>query len=275
MICRMLFRSLVLFVALTPDCGRGDEELLIIHEGDLPIVISAPHGGAIELPDVPIRKGEGLKKGGAGFFSGRDGGTEELALEVVKRLDEKLPGAPSCVISRVHRKYVDFNRPPEIGVEHDKARTIHDSYHQSLQSTVRRIRERFGSGLLVDIHGQGSSATTVFRGTSNGLTVQGLRMKLGEESHTGEHSLLGLLKTTGWKVHPDPFSDKEQSGFTGGHIVRTYGSHRPDGIDAVQLEFGADYRKAAAREKVAGQLADAIVQYAERYLNVAPATSAR
>ena len=69
MICRMLFRSLVLFVALTPACGRGDEELLIIHEGDLPIVISAPHGGTIDLPDVPIRKGEGLKKGGAGFFS--------------------------------------------------------------------------------------------------------------------------------------------------------------------------------------------------------------
>lgn len=258
--------SALLAVLLPAYTNAADDELIIVQEGDLPLVISAPHGGALELPGAPIRTGEGLKKGASGFFAGRDTGTEELALLVVKLLDEKLPGAPSCVISRVHRKYVDFNRPAEIGVEHDKARTLHDSWHLALRTSVNRIREKHGAGLLIDLHGQGSSASTVFRGTSHGLTVQQLKKRHGESAHAGEHSLTGILKQAGWTIHPDPFSGREQAGFTGGHIVRTYGSHKPDGIDAIQLELGADYRKASARHKVATQLADAIVRYCELYL---------
>lgn len=76
-------------------------------------------------------------------------------------------------------------------------------------------------------------------------------------------SLPGLLKKRGWKVHPDPFDGQEQAGFTGGYIVKTYGSHRPDGIDAMQWELGADYRKASVRERVANELADSIAEHLE------------
>lgn len=261
-----IFLYTLLAVVLPAWTNASDEELIMIQEGDLPLVISAPHGGALELPGAPIRTGEGQKKGASGFFAGRDVGTEELALLVVKLLDEKLPGAPSCVISRVHRKYVDFNRPADIGVEHEKARTLHDSWHLALRTSVNRIREKHGAGLLIDLHGQGSSASTVFRGTSHGLTVQQLKTRYGEAAHAGDQSLTGLLKQAGWTMHPDPFSGREQAGFTGGHIVRTYGSHKPDGIDAIQLELGADYRKASARHKVATQLVDAIIRYCELYL---------
>ena len=127
-----------------------DDELLIIRDGDLPILITAPHGGKLDLPDVPARTGDGLKKGPSGFFAGRDTGTEELALKVVELLDQKLPGSPSCVISRVHRKYIDFNRPPEIAVEHSKARVVYDSFHHAARSSVQRIRAKHSRGLLID-----------------------------------------------------------------------------------------------------------------------------
>jgi N-formylglutamate amidohydrolase len=244
----------------------ADDDLLILREGEFPLVISAPHGGRLEVPGAPVRKGEGLKKGPAGFFVGRDSGTEELALRVVELLDEKLDGRVSCVISRVHRRYVDFNRPPEIGVEHQAARIVHDSYHEGLRTAVRRVRTRHGRGLLVDIHGQGSSAVTAFRGTSNGLTVKALREQFSETAHTGPLSLTGLLQKRGWTVHPDPFTGREQSGFTGGYIVRTYGSHQPEGIDAIQLELGAEYRREDVRDKRAAELADALVDYAKAYL---------
>jgi N-formylglutamate amidohydrolase len=244
-----------------------DEPLLILRDGELPLVISAPHGGRLEIPGAPVRKGEGLKTGPAGFFTGRDAGTEELALRVVELLDEKLAGSVSCVISRVHRRYADFNRPPEIGVEHQAARVVHDSYHEALRSAVKRVRERHGRGLLIDIHGQGSSASTVFRGTSNGLTVKSLRDRHGESAHTGPASLMGLLQNRGWTVHPDPFTGKEQSGFTGGHIVRSYGSHQPEGIDAVQLEMGIDYRRVEVREKVAAELAETLIEFSQKYLS--------
>lgn len=247
--------------------AQDSTDLVVSQLGDLPVVISAPHGGNQEIPGVPPRKGVGLDGGPAGFRVVRDGGTEELALQVARQLAERMKGRPSFVISRVHRRYVDFNRPPEIAFEHAQARVIYDQYHTAVSDAVRTIREKHGFGLLIDIHGQGSSAETVYRGTSNGLTVIGLRKELGEEFHAGENSLLALLKMRNWKVHPDPFDGKEQSGFTGGHIVRTYGSHRSDGIDAIQLELGGNYRKTNVRERIAREMADAIAESIERVRN--------
>jgi hypothetical protein len=110
----------------------------------------------------------------------------------------------------------------------------------------------------------------VFRGTKNGLTVTLLRERFGEESHAGSESLFALLRQQGWKVHPDPFDATEQSGYSGGYIVQTYGSHQGHGIDAVQLEFGMDYRTAENRTRTALDLAAAVADYAERYLAVKP-----
>jgi hypothetical protein len=257
------------FVAATVFLGpliasaEDNAELVVSQLGDLPVVISAPHGGNLEFPGVSPRKGEGLESGPAGFRVVRDGGTEELALEVARQLAERMKGRPSFVISRVHRRYVDFNRPPEIAVENAQARIVYDQYHVAVTDAVRTIREKHGFGLLIDIHGQGSSAETVYRGTSNGLTVSGLRKQFGEQFHAGENGLLALLKKRDWKVHPDPFDGKEQAGFTGGHIVRTYGSHRSDGIDAIQLELGGNYRKTAVRERIAREMADAIAEHIE------------
>jgi N-formylglutamate amidohydrolase len=261
--------SAIGFVAATvflgPFIASADDgaELVVSQLGDLPVVISAPHGGNLEIPGVSPRKGEGLESGPAGFRVVRDGGTEELALEVARQLAERMKGRPSFVISRVHRRYVDFNRPPEIAVENDQARIVYDQYHTAVADAVRTMREKHGFGLLIDIHGQGSSAETVYRGTSNGLTVSGLRKQFGEQFHAGENCLLALLKKRDWKVHPDPFDGKEQAGFTGGHIVRTYGSHRSDGIDAIQLELGGNYRKTAVRERIAREMADAIAEHVE------------
>lgn len=255
-----------LLLLTTAFSSQAADELLLIREGTLPLVISAPHGGQQPIPDVPERRGEGLATGSTGFFTGRDGGTEELALEVVRQLEQRLNGQPYYVISRVHRRYADFNRPPEIAVEHPRARVVYDEYHASLKEFCRRIRTVHQVGLLLDIHGQGSSSVTVYRGTKNGLTTSALRKTFGEQAHTGPESLFGLLRHEGWTVHPDPHDGREQSGFTGGYIVQTYGSHRGDGIDAVQLEFGSRYRTVSTRPKTAEQLADAIVKYVDRYL---------
>ena len=69
-------------------------------------------------------------------------------------------------------------------------------------------------------------------------------------------------------MHPDPFDGQEQSGFRGGYIVQTYGSHQGFGIDAIQLEFGADYRTKDAREKTATTLTNAVAEYAASFLDI-------
>jgi N-formylglutamate amidohydrolase len=260
--------TILTILLIVPRPTRSEDDLLIIRHGTLPIVISAPHGGSLSLPGVDARKGDRQVKGASGFRTSRDTGTEELALLIADELAERFGEGPTCVISRLHRRYVDFNRPPEIGVEHRAARSIYDVYHQTLITAVRNIRADFGSGLLLDIHGQGSSPVTVYRGTSNGLTTSTLRNRFGDAAQTGDQSLMGLLAAKSWTVHPRPFGAKEQAGFTGGHIVRTYGSHRADGIDAIQLEFGGDYRSVTRRNQTAKELADAIEEYSRMYLQI-------
>jgi hypothetical protein len=68
-------------------------------------------------------------------------------------------------------------------------------------------------------------------------------------------------------VFPPQGDGKEQSGFTGGYIVQTHGSHQSNGLDAVQLEFGADYRNKTQREKTAEVLAQAIGEYLVEYVD--------
>jgi N-formylglutamate amidohydrolase/phosphoribosylformylglycinamidine (FGAM) synthase-like amidotransferase family enzyme len=239
--------------------------------GQLPIILSAPHGGALVIPDVEAREGKGLAKAPGGFVTARDTGTEELAQEVSRAIEARFGKRPYLVAARSHRQFADMNRPAEQAYEDPDAKPVYDFYHQSLARACRDVQQTFRTGLLLDLHGQGTAKDTVFRGTKNGLTVVLLRERFGEAAHTGTESLWGSLKSRGWKVHPDPHDGKEQAGFTGGYIVQTYGSQQGFGIDAVQLEFGGDYRSAEARAKTAAVLADAIAEYAKRYLTIEPA----
>ncbi len=244
------------------------EQMVVVNEGQLPIIISAPHGGLFQIPNVEARQGKGMETGPKGFFIGRDGGTEELANDIVKAIETKFGRRPYSVISSVDRKYLDPNRPADIAYEDADAKPVYDRYHEALTEQCQSILNKFRGGLLLDIHGQGSKSDTVFRGTNNGKTVSRLREKFGELAHIGEKSMFGLMKTQGWTVFPDPYNGREQPGFTGGFIVRTYGSHQAMGIDAMQLEFGAEYRTKGNRKKIAEQLANAIEEYATLYLNV-------
>ena len=53
--------------------------LVFVQTGDLPIILSAPHGGTGEVPGVTERTGAGLATGPSGFFTGRDTGTGQAA----------------------------------------------------------------------------------------------------------------------------------------------------------------------------------------------------
>ncbi len=236
--------------------------------GELPIIISAPHGGTLEIPGVGKRDGTGLPTGGAGFVTARDSGTEELAHEVAKAIQARLGKLPYQVVSQSHRQYLDPNRPSDIAYDDIDAKPVYDYYHTTLEKYCREVANQFHSGLLLDIHGQGSKSDTVFRGTRNGSTVKHLRDTFGEAAHSGEKSLFGSLNKFGWIVHPIPMTEKEQASFSGGYIVGTYGSLQGASIDAIQLEFGSEYRVKSRRVETARVLADAVVDYADAYLKI-------
>ncbi len=249
------------FAAGEKDFAPAD--FISVQKGDLPLIISAPHGGTMAVPGVPERKGEGMKTGGAGFFAGRDENTELLAAAIAREIESRLGKKPFFVIAKAHRKFLDANRPPEIGVEHPRAREVYDAYRGTLAKFCDEVHTRFGRGLLIDVHGQGSARDTVFRGTQNGATDAMLSKLLGEKIHAGPQSLAGLLVARGIAMKPTD-TGAETPGFTGGDIVRVSGRH--EGIGAVQFEFGMDFRTKDAIKTSAEKVADGIADFAKLYL---------
>lgn len=245
----------------------GTDGFIAIQEGQLPVILSAPHGGQGGMPGVAVRKGEGLEKGARGFRTERDVNTELLAFEVAAALQKKLRKKPYYVVAKFHRRYIDANRPPDIAVEDPKARQVYDAYHGTLAKFCDEVRRAYGHGLVLDIHGQSSARDTVFRGTQNGKTDRLLVQRFGEKVHAGPESFCGLLAAQGVKVQPTD-TRRETAGFTGGHIVHTCGAR--EGIGAIQLEFGSDLRSKAELKTTAAKTADAIAAFVRLHLQDNP-----
>jgi len=259
------------FLAISPSTRAeepkpGTETLVSTQAGQLPIILSAPHGGELAVPGVPVRTGDGIPKGPSGFVTVRDGGTEQLAIAIAAELEQRMGKKPYYVVARFSRKYIDPNRPAPIAYEHPEAKPIYDFYHGTLAKFAREVHTKFDRGLVLDIHGQGSARDTIFRGTQNGKTVALLTQRFGPEAQVGPKSFFGLLMTAGCKGFPLDDS-AERQGFGGGFIVQSYGGTDHFGLDAIQLEFGADFR---ARENVkasAAKVADAVVSFVKLYLS--------
>ncbi len=267
------FAFLLLTVGLHSAAAQtyATNEFLQVQRGELPIIITAPHGGSLAIPGVPKRLGPEVERTSGKFVTGQDGRTLELATATAKRVEEITGKKPYLVAMKAHRQYVDPNRPEKEGVEHEKARVVHAAFHGQVREFVDELRKQFPNGaLLLDIHGQASSADTIFRGTQNGTTVMKMVEKHGAVAFTGEQSVLGYLATKGIKISPPntpPGTPPETKSFGGGYDVRTYGSHMTNGVDAIQLEFGASFRMdAKKREETAKALAEAIKAYTEKYL---------
>lgn len=244
--------------------GAEPESLVRTQKGDLPVLLTAPHGGTLPIPGAAART-EGTLLA--------DTNTDLVAAGVSDRLGETLKAKPYVVAARFHRKFLDVNRPAGTAFVDDRARPHYDAYHGAVREFVRDIRARWPKGaLLVDLHGQARDPEVLHRGTRNGETVRRMLDTFGIEALTGPDSVLGGLKKAGFSLFPDntpPGEPKESPFFNGGYTVGTYGSSHPDGIDALQIEIGSAIRKDPARRAgLARALGDAIAAYARRYLGV-------
>lgn len=245
----------------SPKSDSAVDRLITMQSGDIPIILSAPHGGTRRIEGVTARKGDAVKQ----FVTVTDTNTHRLAQALAKSL-EKRWGKPYVVIAQFSRQYLDANRPITDAFESEKAKPTYDAYHTALEEAVNKTRERWGRGLLLDIHGQAAKKDTIYRGTSNGKSCSLLLERLGPDGLMGDAGLLGILHAKGYEIVPKPGStDKEDSRYNGGHIVRTYGASGGTGIDALQLELGGDFRKESQIEKTADDFADAITKFADAY----------
>lgn len=248
-----------------PPAAPPEPPFLSVRKGTMPVIISAPHGGTADLPGVPPRRGVGMPTGSNGFYTGRDPGTEELAAMLAVEVFLKTGKRPYLVAAKFHRRYIDANRPAEIGYESPKAKPTYDAYHDTLTAFCKEVQKKHGRGLLVDVHNQASFPDQVLRGTHDGKTVGLLRQRFGEKAHTGPESFFGMLGKAGFKTYPAKLDGKEHAEFNGGYIVKTYGSG-DFGMDAMQLEFGWMLTTPTSAPDTAAKVADVIDQFHKLYL---------
>lgn len=257
---------LVGFVLLATAAAAGAEPtdpLIDVGRGTLPIIISAPHGGSTDVPGVPGRVNVNAER----FVTGIDGNTRELAHKLFVEIEKQLGGKPYYVVARFKRRNLDANRTAEHAYEVPEAKFYYETYHRNLADFCREVQNQFGTGLFIDVHGQASFPNDILVGTVGGETVKLLRQRHGDEALVGHSGVVGFLRAAGMTTMPGlDATELNLPQYNGGYTVQTYGSHKAEGIDAVQFEFGSKYRGSDRLNDTAKRTAAAIARFYETYL---------
>ena len=242
------------------------EDSFLLQEGTVPVVFTFPHGATTDVPGIEHRDCSASSKNCA-----RDTNTHKMAPAISDAFFALTGHRPYLVASYMPRSQVDLNRADGSQAYDDiDAKPYYDFYHDRVRTYVDAILATWGSGVLLDVHGQSSYPDTVVRGTQNGDTVTSLLAAKGPVALNGPESVFGVLASLAYSVHPDlatPFGEQaELSAYRGGYTVRTYGSSHADGIDAIQLEIGFNFRSGSAWEQTSIDLAAAARAFNDAFL---------
>eukprot|EP01129_Flabellula_baltica_P003881 TRINITY_DN13614_c0_g1_i1.p1 TRINITY_DN13614_c0_g1~~TRINITY_DN13614_c0_g1_i1.p1 ORF type:complete len:277 (-),score=46.37 TRINITY_DN13614_c0_g1_i1:34-843(-) len=238
--------------------------------GNIPILLTCPHGGRIIPDKVPIR----MKPGSIG---GEDYNTALLLDKIIEycALQDFYPFA---VKSHISRTYCDLNRSPEEAYESPSMQSHYEAYHHAIETSIKQMVDCHSEiePVLFDIHGQNWLVSMIIRGTADGVTCEKLIERYGEAILTGEESIFGELFSRGYEV--DPFVGvglesypKEMSGFNAGFTSWRYSGkdHQKitmiepfeEWISCIQIETGSTFREVGFIDQFARDFAASLVAF--------------
>lgn len=225
--------------------------------GNIPIILSAPHGGLLSPAVIPNRSCSGCS-------TVNDFNTQELTRALANALHNRTGCWPHVVINRLHRRKLDANRDlPEAADGNPIAGEAWMDFHDFLGAAKNNVNLQFGKGLYVDLHGHGHAiqrlelgyllysselqlpdATLDQASYINYSSVRNLALNnLQNLTHAailrGSSSLGALLDVRGYPATPsftDPYPDVSEDYFSGGFNTALYGSRSGGTIDGVQIE---------------------------------------
>lgn len=260
----LTFACLVWFAAISSGLGQTDYQpgqsyfgrsnYVEYIAGDMPLIISAPHGGALKPRQIPDRK--------QGEFTS-DAYTEELARTVRQVLHHCFGHYPHIIICRLERRKVDCNREIEEGAgDQPGARQAWNDYQRFIEIARSNVLASTGKGFYIDLHGQShaikrvelgyclthSQLTNVDRvlngpAYANRSTIRSLAQRTGlplAELLRGTNSFGALLAAQGYPAVPSPTMPDPGRGnsyFDGGYNARRHGSANGGAIDGLQMEL--------------------------------------
>ncbi|WP_034057399.1 T9SS type A sorting domain-containing protein [Lacinutrix jangbogonensis] len=128
--------------------------------GNMPIIISAPHGGVIQsgetiggtfYPD----NDSALPDRNCGGSDVRDDNTDILIHEIQQSVFDQTGCYPYIIINNLHRSKLDPNREStEATCSDTDALFYWNAYHDFIDDASNRVMNTYGKGLYIDLHGQ-------------------------------------------------------------------------------------------------------------------------
>ena len=166
-------------------------------QGNVNLILSAPHGGSLVPDDLPDRISGGCRRrtgpnaGSCTWLyddSCDDGETcsattvkdtlsDEFTENVAQELINTWGLTPYVIIGTWSRKKVDFNREiNEATFNHPESMIGYQNYHTNIQQGINEIQRKFSQGLLIDIHGHSAGKYSIkFFNYSSNLSLLVIR----------------------------------------------------------------------------------------------------
>lgn len=261
----------------------GTNQYIEYIAGNLPIIISAPHGGDLEPSEIPRRTCS------SSIYN--DYRSQEYTREVVDYLQRETGGCPHVIINRLHRNRLDANRTIETAAcGNRRAEQAWYEFHAFIEAAQATVTAQYGKGLYLDFHTNGHhdgkwveigmilSASDLAR--SDASLAHNLykdRSSIRSLGYTpdiyfpevvrGQTSMGGLLQARKFKAVPSP-AYPDPGGlayYRGGHNVLHHGSLYGGTIDGIQVETYGEMLNDNVRDAFSRVLADSIVVFVETH----------
>jgi len=245
--------------------------------GDLPFILSAPHGGRERPDELPDRE-----RGTFAF----DTNTQELARAVADELHTRTGHSPHVIICRVHRRKLDCNR--EIGegaAGNPLAEQAWREFQGFIDSAQTAVLRQQGRGLYIDLHGHGHAEQRLelgylhsadqlalsdaelsappYPGDSSLRAIAARNTAPYAELIRGEKSFGGLMEKHGFPSAPSPNNPHPKSPFfRGGYNTARHGRDAAP-LAGFQLESNSRGVRDTpeSRKRFAAAMADVLAEY--------------
>jgi N-formylglutamate amidohydrolase len=262
----------------------GSKQYVEYWAGDLPLIISVPHGGSLEPTEIPNRTC-------ATCTTVKDANTRELGIALHAAIKNAFGCAPHLIISNLHRKKLDPNREiAEAAQAIPAAELAWREFHEFINAAKKAVSDQHQRGLLIDLHGHGHAIQRLEIGylldtldlrlsdvslsapqQVNSSSIRRLvgdnrgRLKMAQLIR-GPYALGSLLAEANYPSVPSAAMWSPSLGepyFNGGYITRIHGSQDNSAIDALQIEanFTGVRDLASNRSNFAVELASALKTY--------------
>ena len=272
----------------------GENDYIEYRVGNMPIVLSIPHGGYLTPPELPDRQC-------ADCVTVTDAYTIELGTALADSLHAQTGCYPHVIINHLDRIKLDANRNlANAALGNPGAEQAWYDFHGFIEQAKACVEAQFETGFYLDLHGHGHTVQRIEYGyliyedelafdeavlnSTTYINYSSLRnlvdVNLMGLQHTellrGEFALGSLLHDQGYPGVPsltDPFPQPGQPYFSGGYNTATHSSYNGGTIDGVQIECNQALRfDAAVRAAFAGELAHGLMQFIELHYGHSPST---